>query len=85
MSSFGFQFVPKGVKVFSELRTPEKEVIDSSTPCLQTKQAATSVLVSQGIPPLRPKLPMILACEHALSSCQSSFSFIFSLSYIDNH
>ena len=26
-----------------------------------------------------------ISCEHALSSCQSSLSFIFSFSYIDNH
>ena len=26
-----------------------------------------------------------LACEHALSSFQSSFSFIFNFSYIHNH
>ena len=26
-----------------------------------------------------------IACEHALSSCQSSSSFIFNFLYIDNH
>ena len=33
MSSFGFQFLPKGVKVFSELRTLEKEVFANKSSC----------------------------------------------------
>ena len=34
---------------------------------------------------LEEKIMKVIACEHALSSCQSSFSFIFNFFYIHNH
>ena len=60
VSSFGFQFFPKGVEVFFEPRTLEKEVINSFHTLFANKASCTFGTSDPGIPPLRSKFPMIL-------------------------
>ena len=57
MSSFGFQFVPKGVKVFFEPRTLEKEVINSFHTLFANKASCTVGISDPGNTAIKTEIP----------------------------
>ena len=57
MSSFGFQFVLKGLKVFFETRTLKKEVINSFHTLFANKASCTFGISDPGNTAIKTKIP----------------------------